>query len=79
MWKAVGLIGLAVFAIHFYMLARTGHVAPCAAAYAKLEYEALGDFKNGKRWLVTEAGERAADYEAIERGDIPRCYEIALF
>jgi hypothetical protein len=79
MWKAVGLLVLVVFAVHFYMLARTGHTDPCRAAYTKLEFEALGAFKNGKRWLVEEEGDRAKFYESIERREILQCYKIALF
>jgi hypothetical protein len=79
MWKAIIALIVIVFAVHFYLLARTGHFDPCDAAYTKLEYEALGTFKNQKRWLVPEDEERAKLYEAVKRRDILQCYKIALF
>ncbi len=79
MWKIILLLLAAVFGVHFYMLATTGHYDPCQAAYAKLEYEALGYFKNGKRWLVPEDEDRASLYDSIQRKNILQCYKIALF
>ncbi len=78
MWKAAGILALALFAVHFYMLARFGHAGPCDAAFAKLEYENIGRFKSKSRELV-EDPEQQPLYDHINRGDILRCYKIALF
>jgi hypothetical protein len=78
MWKVLVLPVAVFLLLHLYILFRTGHFDPCGAAYSKLEFEALGTFKSGKRWLVPEEGERAELYEAIGRRDIVQCYKIAL-
>ena len=79
MWKAIALAIVFVFAAHFYILARTGYFDPCEAAYAKLEYDALGMLKNKRRLLEPEDEDRAELYDAIKRRDILQCYKIALF
>ena len=35
MLKAAGFLALAVAAVHFYMLARTGHIDPCEGSLRK--------------------------------------------
>lgn len=77
MWKAAGILALAIFAVHFYMLARFGHIDPCDAAFAKLEYENIGRFKSGRRELV-EDPEQQPLYDSINRRSILQCYRIAL-
>jgi hypothetical protein len=78
MWKAAGFLALAIFAVHFYMLARTGHIDPCGAAFAKIEFETIGRFKSRRRELVVDE-EQQQMFDDINRGDICRCYRIALF
>jgi len=78
MWKATGLLVFVIFALHFYMLARTGHIDPCDAAFAKLEYENIGYFKSQRRELVVDQ-EQQQLYDYINHRDILRCYRIALF
>ena len=78
MLKAIGLLVLFVFAAHFYLLARTGHIDPCEAAFAKLEYENLGDFKTARRELFIDE-EQQILFGYINHRDILRCYKIALF
>jgi hypothetical protein len=79
MWKAIGVLVLLACATHFYMLARTGQLDPCDAAYARLEYDALGTFKNSKRWIAPEDAERTKLCDSISRREIAQCYKIALF
>ncbi len=79
MLRASVLIVAAVLAVHLYILARTGNFYPCAAAYAKLEFDAIGTFKGGRRELVPEDPERANLYDAVEKRHILKCYAIALF
>lgn len=78
MWKAAGLLVLVIFAVHFYMLARTGHIDPCDAAFAKLEYDNIGYFKSKRRELVVDQ-EQQQLYDYINKRDMLRCYKIALF
>ena len=78
MLKAIGFLVLAVFAVHFYMLARTGHIDPCDAAFAKLEYDNISYFKSKSRELVVDE-EQQQLYDYINKRDILRCYRIALF
>jgi hypothetical protein len=78
MWKALGIFVLVIAAVHFYMLAHTGHLAPCAAAYHKLETGNITDYKHQRRELIADPAEQPL-YDAIERGDILACYRIALF
>ena len=78
MLKAAGLLALAIFAVHFYMLARTGHIDPCDAAFAKIEYENIGYFKSKRRELVMDE-EQQQLFDYIKRRDILQCYKIALF
>ncbi len=54
MLKAAGFLALAIFAVHFYMLARTGYIGPCNAAFAKLEYDNINNFKSQRRELVVD-------------------------
>jgi hypothetical protein len=79
MWRVTGWLALLIFLVHFYLLAQTGHLEPCNAAFAKLEFETLGTFKNGRRWLVEDNEDRAKLYGYIEQRDILQCYKIALF
>ncbi len=79
MLKAAGFLVLVIFAVHFYMLARTGHIDPCEAAFAKLEYDNIGYFKSKRRELVPLDQEQQALYEDINQRRILRCYKIALF
>ena len=44
MLKALALLLFSIFLIHFYMLSQTGHLDPCEAAYAKLEYDHVNSF-----------------------------------
>ncbi len=78
MLKAIGFLVFAIFAVHFYMLARTGHIDPCDAAFAKLEYDNIGYFKSKRRELVIDE-EQQQLYDYISKRDILRCYKIALF
>ncbi|MFZ1109279.1 MAG: hypothetical protein WAN43_13170 [Rhodomicrobium sp.] len=78
MVKAFALLVFAIFAVHFYMLAATGHIDPCNAAFAKLEYEHLGDFKNGRRELRMDEGEEAL-YQQINQRNILQCYKIVFY
>lgn len=78
MLKAAGVLALAIFAVHFYMLARTGHIDPCEAAFAKLEYENINYFKSKSRELVVDE-EQQQLFDYINRRDILQCYKIALF
>ncbi len=78
MLKAIGFLVLVIFAVHFYMLARTGRIDPCDAAFAKLEYENIGYFKSKNRELVVDE-EQQPLYDYINRRDILQCYKIALF
>ncbi len=78
MLKAAGVLALAIFAVHFYMLARTGHIDPCEAAFAKLEYKNINYFKSKSRELVVDEEQRQL-FEYINRRDILQCYKIALF
>ncbi len=78
MIKAFALLAFIVFAMHFYMLAATGHIDPCNAAFAKLEYEHLGTFKNAKRDLRMDDGEEAL-YQHISQRHILQCYKIVFF
>ncbi len=78
MLKAAGALALAIFAVHFYMLARTGHIDPCEAAFAKLEYENINYFKSKRRELVVDE-EQQQLFDYINGRDILQCYKIALF
>ncbi len=78
MLKAAGALALAIFAVHFYMLARTGHIDPCEAAFAKLEYENINYFKSKRRELVVDE-EQQQLFDYIDGRDILQCYKIALF
>jgi len=78
MLKVLGLFVLAIAALHFYLLAQTCHLAPCSAAYHKLETGNITDYKNQHRELIADPAEQRL-YDAIERGDILACYRIALF
>ena len=78
MMEPLGIFSMAIAALHFYLLAQTGHLAPCPAAYHKLETGNITDYKNQHRELITDPAEQPL-YEAIERGDILACYRIALF
>ncbi len=79
MWKATGSLALVIFAVHFYMLARTGHIDPCDAAFAKIEYDNIGYFKSKRRELVPLDEEQQQLYDYINQRDILQCYKIALF
>ncbi|MGA7329759.1 MAG: hypothetical protein WBX25_36080 [Rhodomicrobium sp.] len=79
MWKAVGILLLLFAALHFLMLAQTGYMAPCNAAFARLEYEELDLFKNRRRWIDGDDKDRAALYDGINHREILHCYRIALF
>ncbi len=78
MLKAAGFLVLVIFAVHFYMLARTGHIDPCEAAFAKLEYDNIGYFKSQRRELVVDQ-EQQQLYDDINQRRLLRCYQIALF
>ncbi|MGO9171080.1 MAG: hypothetical protein ACLP7P_03835 [Rhodomicrobium sp.] len=78
MLKALGLLLLFIFLVHFYLLARTGHIDPCDAAFAKLEYETIGWNKYKKRELEIDP-EQQPLYDEISRRHILQCYRIALF
>ena len=78
MWKAAGFLVLVIFTVHFYLLARTGYIDPCDAAFAKLEYENINAFKSKRRELVAD-GEQQQLNDYIKRRDILQCYKIALF
>ncbi len=78
MLKAAGLLALAIAGVHFYMLARTGHIDPCEAAFARLEYENIGYFKSKSRELVVDE-EQQQLFDDINRRNIVQCYRIALF
>jgi len=78
MLKAAGFLALAIAAVHFYMLARTGHIDPCDAAFARLEYENIGYFKSKRRELVVDE-EQQQLLDDINRRNIVQCYRIALF
>ncbi|MFY9639554.1 MAG: hypothetical protein WCD20_20510 [Rhodomicrobium sp.] len=78
MLKAIGFLVLAIFAVHFYMLARTGHIDPCDAAFAKLEYDNIGYFKSKNRELVVD-DEQQQLYDYINQRNILQCYRVALF
>ncbi len=79
MWKAIGLLLLLLAALHIFILGQTGYFRPCNAAFAKLEYEELGIFKNGKRSIEGEDKDRAGLYDQINHGDMLHCYRVALF
>lgn len=78
MLKALGILVLFVFVLHFYLLARTGHIDPCDAAFAKIEYGNIGDYKTKSRELVVDE-EQQVLFGYINRRDILQCYKIALF
>jgi hypothetical protein len=78
MVKAFALVVFAIFVIHIYMLAATGHIDPCEAAFAKLEYGQLSVFKNKKRELRMDEGDEAL-YEHINQRHILQCYKIVFF
>ncbi|MGO9460304.1 MAG: hypothetical protein ACLPWS_12140 [Rhodomicrobium sp.] len=78
MIKALALLLLVIFAVHFYMLARTGHIDPCDAAFAKIEYGNINDYKYKRRELVIDEEEQVL-FGYINRRDILQCYKIALF
>ncbi len=78
MVKAFALLALIVLALHSYMLVATGHIDPCNAAFAKLEYDRLGDLKNGRRELRMDEGEEEL-YQHINRRHILQCYKIIFF
>ncbi len=77
-WKVTGYVALAVFAVHFYLLARFGHADPCEAAFAKLEYGNATFFKNQRRELNMYE-EQQPQFEYINQRNIYQCYKIALF
>jgi hypothetical protein len=77
MLKAAGFLALAVAAVHFYMLARTGHIDPCDAAFARLEYENIGYFKSKRRELVVDE-EQQQLFDDINRRNILQCLPILL-
>jgi len=79
MWKAIGLVLLLFAGLHFAILAQTGYIRPCNAAFAKLECEELGLFKNERRWIEGEDKDRAGLNDHINHGDILHCYRILLF
>jgi hypothetical protein len=78
MIKALGLAVFFLFVVHFYMLAQTGHLNPCEAAFHKLEMGNITDYKNKHRELIADPEEQPL-YDAINRGDVLACYRIALF
>ncbi len=78
MLKALGFLCLSVFLLHFWLLARTGFAEPCAAAFAKLEYEAIGDYKTKRRDLSV-SDEEQEQYRYINERNLFQCYKIALF
>ena len=71
-------LALAIAAVHFYLLARTGHIDPRDAAFARLEYENIGYFKSKSRELVVDE-EQQQLFDEINRRNIVQCYRIALF
>lgn len=77
-WKVTGFVALAIFAVHFYLLARFGHIDPCEAAFVKLEYENITFFKHQRRELDMY-DEQQPLFEYIKQRNIYQCYNIALF
>jgi len=78
MLKVPALLLFSIFLTHFYILFQTGHLDPCEAAYAKLEFDHVNFYKNKKRELVIDEDEQGL-YDSISRRDILQCYKIVLF
>jgi len=78
MLKALALLLFSIFLIHFYILFQTGHLDPCDAAYAKLEFDHVNLYKNKRRELVIDEDEQGL-YDSINHRDILQCYKIVLF
>ena len=78
MLKGLALVVLSVFVIQLHILFETGHIDPCDAAYAKLEWGHVNSFKNKRRELAVDDEEQIL-YDYISNRDILQCYRIVLF
>ena len=78
MLKALALLLFSIFLIHIYIAFQTGHLDPCEAAFAKLEYDHVNVFKNKRRELVIDEEDQEL-YDSIAHRDILQCYKILLF